>query len=272
VATQRPLQVDGGIRIEQCDVSVGDSASAGSLESRSISHSPHLMQKDSSTLSIALYLSHDIRHHLSVIWCNTERLAHPTTLKTERASLVSDVQESIDDITDILGFVLSHTRRRTALHEELASLRDLIEQRAQSLRMHPCAQGVRVEVRAHALPLKGRFNRTVVGTAVYNLLLNACSAAKRGHKVGAVEVSLREDGEFIYIDVTDDGPGVDPEIVSCLFEPFVTSDKNGHQGLGTTLIDYAARAYGGSLRLERSGPGCTTFVLSFAKARLGLQR
>ncbi len=132
MATQRSLQVDGGIRIEQCDVIVSDGA-AGSLESRSISPSPHLMQKDPSTLSFALYLSHDIRHHLSVIFRNTERLAHPTTLKTERASLVSDVQESIHDITDILDFVLSHTRLPTALHEELASLRDLIEQRAQSL-------------------------------------------------------------------------------------------------------------------------------------------
>jgi signal transduction histidine kinase len=271
VATQRFLQVDGGIRVEQRNVIASD-GSRGRLEARSVSHSAHLRQNDASTLSIALYLSHDIRHHLAVIWCNTESLAHPATLETERASLTSDIQESIHDITDILDFVLAHTRTHTVLKEEPASLRNLIEQRAQSVRMHPCAQGVRVEVRAHATALKGRFNRTVVGTAVYNLLLNACSAAKRGDNMGAVEVSLREDREFIYIDVTDDGPGVDPEIVSCLFAPVVTSDKSGHQGLGTTLIHYAARAYGGCLGLERTGPGCTTFVLSFAKARLGLQQ
>jgi hypothetical protein len=55
-----------------------------------------------------------------------------------------------------------------------------------------------------------------------------------------------------------------------LFGAFVTSGKPCGLGLGLTIAEYVAHAYGGSLELESTRPGCTIFALRLAKAVLAV--
>jgi signal transduction histidine kinase len=217
--------------------------------------------------SIASFLSHDIRHHLSVVYCNAEFLSESATLETDRKQLFEEIKLAIRNVTQILDFTLLHARSELPAQDGIESFCDLISSTVDAIRPHPHAAGVSISI-AESPSTWAVFNRTIVSSAVYNLLLNACFAAQQGSEPGKVEIALREDHQSVYILVKDNGSGIPPGLRQYLFAPFVTSGKQGSLGLGLTIAEYVARAYGGSLQLESSCPGCTIFALRLAKTVL----
>ncbi|MFT3710902.1 MAG: ATP-binding protein [Archangium sp.] len=90
-----------------------------------------------------------------------------------------------------------------------------------------------------------------------NLLENALDAART-----QVSVTAREGHTpvaSVCLEVTDDGPGVPPDVAPRIFDPFFTTKAHG-TGLGLAIARDLARLNGGDLRL-RMGGGKTTFEL-----------
>jgi signal transduction histidine kinase len=219
--------------------------------------------------SIASFLSHDIRHHLSVVYCNAEFMNESATVETDRKQLLEEIKLAIKNVTRILDFILLHARSELPAQDGIESFSDLIASTVDAIRPHPHAAGVSISI-GESPSIWAVFNRTIVSSAVYNLLLNACFAAQRGSEPGKVEIALHEDSQSVYILVKDNGSGVPAGVRQDLFGPFVTSGKQGGLGLGLTIAEHVARAYGGSLQLEGSRPGCTIFALRLAKAVLAV--
>lgn len=73
----------------------------------------------------------------------------------------------------------------------------------------------------------------------------------------------------IEIQVSDNGPGVDPSLRDHIFEPFVSSKKNG-QGLGLALVNKLVRDMDGRIGYERDAAGgWTHFRVHLPMARPG---
>jgi signal transduction histidine kinase len=86
-----------------------------------------------------------------------------------------------------------------------------------------------------------------------NLVLNAIDACDRGDTVEVVlsseaDADGRTEGS-VRIDVTDDGPGVSPEVRDRLFEPFVTTKTHG-TGLGLAISQQIVEEHHGQIRCE----------------------
>ena len=220
-----------------------------------------------SAILIASLLSHDIRHHLSVVYCNAEFLSNAATPQGERQELFEELRSAIMDATGLLDFIILQARNDLRVEDGVESLTDLIERVVSSVRPHPQANRVVITTNRPA-SFVASFDKTLVGSAVYNLVLNACSASQRIDGSGKVDVSLHEDHEFIQISVKDNGTGVSPEVKRSLDQSLVTSGKHRGPGLGITIAQYVARTYRGSLQLETSSPGCTIFSLRLAKTAL----
>ena len=217
--------------------------------------------------SIVPLLSHDIRHHLSVVLCNAEFMSGSTTTEADRKQLLEEVKLATQHMIDLLDLMLRNARDELQSVESIQSFNELIQCTVDAVRCHPDAAGVRISI-AESPMVKALFNKTIVGSAIYNILLNACFAAKQGREPGVVQVSLRENLQFVHILVTDNGSGIPAGLRRSLFEPFKTSGKPGGLGLGLTIAEYVAREYGGRLKLKISRPGCTVFDLKLAKAML----
>ena len=89
-----------------------------------------------------------------------------------------------------------------------------------------------------------------------NLLKNAMQALE-GHPHG--ELSLQaEQNEHIAIDITDNGPGIPPEIMDKVFIPFFTTKSEG-TGIGLSLCKEIIRRHEGHLAIKESRAGKTVF-------------
>jgi signal transduction histidine kinase len=96
-----------------------------------------------------------------------------------------------------------------------------------------------------------------------NLLLNAEQAILEAKPQGEIVLRawLREDGSTIIAQIVDDGPGIPPESLPRIFEPFYTTKTVGMgTGLGLSVSYGIVQEHGGRLSVE-SEPGRTVFTL-----------
>jgi PAS domain S-box-containing protein len=71
-------------------------------------------------------------------------------------------------------------------------------------------------------------------------------------------------GDHVVIEISDDGPGLDPALRRRIFEPFFTTKPRGH-GLGLAAVLGIVRGHGGGIRVV-AAPGATTFQISWPAA------
>ena len=94
--------------------------------------------------------------------------------------------------------------------------------------------------------------------ALGNLVVNALVHAPAGTPV---RVSARVDAAGVHLVVSDEGPGIAPEVRAGAFEPFVTGGGSASTGLGLAVVKAVAEAHGGTAQILDGVPG-TTVVLS----------
>jgi nitrogen-specific signal transduction histidine kinase len=138
------------------------------------------------------------------------------------------------------------------------------------VRTHPDAEHVQL-VAVHDDPVSTAavVDSKQVERAIYNLLLNACQAARGSGARPTVTAVITTSRRALNVTVTDQGPGVSDTIRDSLFEPFVSVGKQNGAGLGLTLAQCVAEEHGGAVRLVSSRPGETVFVLSIDRGAFG---
>ena len=117
--------------------------------------------------------------------------------------------------------------------------------------------GVRVQrdCRARRLPA---INRQELQQVLVNLIVNALHAMPDG---GTLRLATEDVGsDAVAITVADSGPGLAPQVLARLFQPFVTGRKEG-TGLGLWISRGIVERYGGSLTAGNGAAGGAEFVV-----------
>ena len=104
-----------------------------------------------------------------------------------------------------------------------------------------------------------------------NLMSNAAKHTPRDTVV-TLALTAGEAPGTVELSVTDDGPGIPPELQPTLFERFVRGDSarargtggTASTGLGLAIVDAVTTAHGGQVRLE-SQPGRTRFAITLPR-------
>ncbi|ECU7200642.1 GHKL domain-containing protein, partial [Salmonella enterica subsp. enterica serovar Thompson] len=96
---------------------------------------------------------------------------------------------------------------------------------------------------------------TVLITALGNLIENALEALSQ-ESGGEISVSLHYRHGWLHCEVSDDGPGIEPERIEAIFEKGVSS-KGAERGVGLALVKQQVEALGGVISVE-SEPGIFT--------------
>ena len=92
-----------------------------------------------------------------------------------------------------------------------------------------------------------------------NLISNSCQAF--GDRGGEIVISAKEEanedgGKIAVLNISDDGPGIDQQIIEKIFEPFYTTRESG-TGLGLAIVKQLVESHGGEISVETE-PGVKT--------------
>ncbi len=106
------------------------------------------------------------------------------------------------------------------------------------------------------------FDSSGIRQVLTNLFLNATQVLQ-GKTDAKVRVAVSFDGELrlVRLTVTDNGPGLNPEELSRLFEPYYSRRKGG-TGLGLTIVRSILLEHNAMIRAESSGHG-SVFIIEF---------
>jgi signal transduction histidine kinase len=107
--------------------------------------------------------------------------------------------------------------------------------------------------------------RGQLNQALMNLLANAAGAVE-GRAEARVTIRTRDVDDLVVIEVEDNGPGIDEEVLPQIFDPFFTTKDVGKgTGLGLSITHRIVERHGGSIEAaSRVGEG-TTFTVKLPR-------
>jgi len=108
-------------------------------------------------------------------------------------------------------------------------------------------------------------NRTEVQQVLVNLMLNALDAMKGMDRRPLSLITTLKRPDVVEFAVVDSGAGLDPEIRDRIFEPFVTTKRNG-MGIGLAVSQSIIERHGGRLRFDPNPDGGTIFSFTLTAA------
>lgn len=182
-----------------------------------------------------------------------------------RALVESAVQ--VAALSEIVSALLRLARAEAGLPDavrERVALRPLLEEVVAFFEPFASERGVALE-RELAEDAVVFGDRASLHQLFANLLHNAVAHTPEGERVALV--AARED-EAVWVRVRDSGPGVPPEEMERVFEPFhrTASARPEGTGLGLALAREIARAHGGDVVLEAAPFGGASFAVSLPAA------
>ncbi|RZK82057.1 MAG: ATP-binding protein [Pedobacter sp.] len=129
--------------------------------------------------------------------------------------------------------------------------------------MQPFAQGrsILLKVEQTSSKISIPIDLKLIEQALINLVTNSIYALQDiEHAI--IEITYKLDQNKLYVDVTDNGKGIDPELIDKIFVPFFTTRKNG-SGIGLTITRNIMKMHHGSLEVVSVPFEKTTFSLVF---------
>lgn len=182
-----------------------------------------------------------------------------TNLVTER--MVTDLEEASKRIAQLVSSIKVFTHMDQGNAKQLTDIRDGIKNTLVILAHKIRKSNVEVVTEYdNELPMinacVGELNQVWT-----NLIDNALDAMESNGQ-GKLEIRTELDGDCARICITDNGPGIPPEIRNRIFDPFFTTKEIGKgTGMGLDITDRIIRQHKGSVKVN-SEPGHTQFIVS----------
>lgn len=197
---------------------------------------------------LAAGIAHELNQPLTALLAQTQAARRllddePPQTTTARAAMDAAAAQA-RRASDVVGRLRRLVERPDGGTPQPLRLDDALRQAVDLLQ--PQIRRVGAEVGVQADAVRVRADPVAVEQIVHNLLVNALQALERGAGARRLRLSVRADGAQGLLRVADNGPGIAPELLPRIFEPFVTT-RDGGLGLGLSLCETLASGLGGSL-------------------------
>lgn len=215
-------------------------------------------------------LRHEIMNSVtpivSLIGTMQEIVEHDIAPTIEQTEAVDDLKEALETIESrskgIMNFVNAYRDYTTLPKPQFTNvnLRQLINSVSNLLQPEMKAAGI--SYRAHVSPenIEIHADETQLQMVLINLVKNAMDALEHTDQPRIHLKGTLGNAQQIVIEITDNGPGIEPEAMERIFIPFFTTKKKG-SGIGLSLSQQIIQMHGGQLKVVSPPNKGTTFYV-----------
>jgi signal transduction histidine kinase len=219
---------------------------------------------------LAAGLAHELNQPLTAVLANTQAARRlladePPELAPAQAAMEQAAQQARR-----ASEVVARLRRTIERPGQAAAVQPVVLQDAVRNAFHLLApEFARRSITPRLLgaaPVRVQAEPVALEQIVHNLLMNALQAldqVPQRERELSVDVERRPEGGVL--SVADSGPGIAPELLPRVFEPFVSTREHG-LGLGLPLCESLAAAMGGTLQALARPPRGALFRLTLPAA------
>ena len=244
-------------------------------EEKRLQQELYLSRRLASIGELAAGVAHEINNPLTGILGFAERLLRKSSdgeVSHDLQIIYSEAQRAAKVVQNLLTFA-----RRREPRKEYSNINDIV-QKALELRAYELKTG-NIEVVTDLAPSLPEImvDFLQIEEVFLNIILNSEQVMNETHGGGKLIIKTREIKDHIKISFTDDGPGIPPEHLDKVFDPFFTTRaEKGGTGLGLSACHGIVTEHGGKICAKsKPGKGATVSVelpLSPAEVILGHTR
>lgn len=203
-------------------------------------------------------LAHEVRNPLNNIQMSVEHL-DSTGIPEDDKVFYDIIKRNVKRIDDIIAELLD-SYRPTERKFKASDLKKVVARSVQNALDRITLKGITVVEQYPDELFIMPVDEEKLNIAFLNILVNATEAIQSNDGKITVCVGQKE-GDYL-VEITDNGTGIPPEILSKLFEPYFTSKRNG-MGLGLASTLNIIQAHHGTVEVKSQLNQGTTFTITF---------
>lgn len=203
---------------------------------------------------MARMIAHEIKNPLTPIRLSAEHLrevytSDPEGLEEVFESCTTNILKQVGELQQIAGEFSTYSKipKMNAVRGDLL---ELVREVVDAYRTSP-PRGVQVTLSSSSDHLPAEFDGRLLSRALRNLIENALNVTPPG---GTVTIRVGLEGDQAEISVSDSGPGVEPEMLPRIFEPYFSTQDSG-TGLGLPIACRIAEEHQGKVTAHNRAVG-----------------
>jgi signal transduction histidine kinase len=209
-------------------------------------------------------IAHEIRNPITAAKSLVQQMGEDPSSR-ENVAYANVALEELDRVERSISHLLKYAREEELQVGEL-QVAEVVDSALETFRDRITRLGVVVtrELGGEGV-MRGDVEK--LRRVLINLMANALDSLEESRTQGPrIQVISGEDlaGREVWLRVRDNGPGIAPEMLPRIFNPFHTSKSSG-TGLGLAISKKLVDAHGGSIEVHSSPGQGTEFLLRFPK-------
>ena len=215
---------------------------------------------------LAAGVAHEINNPLGGITVYAHLLMEDLPADDPRAEEVGKIIHEADRCKKIVKGLLDYSRQ-TGTHKEQAEINSVVVAAANLVAQQEILRNVTLARKLSSGLPAVRIDVSQIEEVFTNIILNAAEVMDGEGEV-EVETTLSADGNRVVVSISDTGPGIPPESLERIFDPFFSSKQSGHgTGLGLAISYGIVENHDGSITARNNAARGATFVVELPVAK-----
>lgn len=202
-------------------------------------------------------IAHQLRTPLSTALLYASHLCTPDLAAQDRVAFAQKLKNQLVHLEKMASEMLQFIRARPQ-KTQIMALDDLVREAIQTLEGLAQQRNITIDAQLDGQNCLVSVERPTVVSALVAILENAIQSSPSGQSVRIASLTDHLRGQVL---IEDKGPGIAPDMLPRLFEPFATNRVTG-TGLGLAIAQNAIRNHRGEINAQNKADGGALFTVA----------
>jgi signal transduction histidine kinase len=208
---------------------------------------------------VAQLIAHEVRNPLTNVKLALQQLQEEIPdSKGSYSGLFELINRNCNRINQLITDLFDSTRFNK-LNYEAVSINDILDETVELAKDRVELKKVKIEKLYEVGICKVYIDKEQMKIALLNILINAIEEVPEGK--GVIKLMTNSPNKKCVVIISDNGKGIDPNLINRIFEPFFTGKKKG-LGLGLTTTYNIMLSHKGTMKVESKLGKGTSFIIT----------